>query len=74
MIQIVPARTSGSSRRAKNKIPIVLDSRHGLGKLRGADIITPNETEVFAHLGISRFAGADPLKAGRAMIKLERLP
>ncbi|MBI1783806.1 bifunctional hydroxymethylpyrimidine kinase/phosphomethylpyrimidine kinase [Candidatus Sumerlaeota bacterium] len=54
----------------RNGGPIrVLDSRFGLGTLRGADVITPNETEVFAHLGIEKFAGADPIEAGRRLIR-----
>jgi len=46
----------------------ILDSRYSLETFTGADVITPNETEVFAHLGIERIAGADPFAAGRKLI------
>lgn len=47
----------------------VLDSRHGLKRLRGADVITPNETEVYDQLGIARYQGVDPVPAGERMMK-----
>ncbi len=59
----------GETKAAKGrKLLRVLDSRHGLGSFRGADVITPNETEVFEHLGIQKFAGADPMEAGKNLI------
>lgn len=63
---MTPEKNAG---RAARRRPRVLDSRHALGVFRGADVITPNETEVFAHLGIERFAGVDPVEAGRALIE-----
>lgn len=50
----------------------ILDSRYGLGQFKDADVITPNETEVFTHLGIKRFAGADPVEAGRRLLERTR--
>jgi rfaE bifunctional protein kinase chain/domain len=58
-------------RRAGRSCPLLaLDSRYALGRLKGADVITPNETEVFAQLGIEEFAGADPITAGRRLMRL----
>ncbi len=58
--------------RARRWFPVVLDSRYALAEFTGADVITPNETEVFSHLGIERFSGADPVKAGRGLIAKTR--
>ncbi len=49
-----------------------LDSRYGLLKLKGADLITPNETEVFAQLEWPAEARGDPTAAGRALKRLAR--
>lgn len=50
----------------------ILDSRYSLETFTGADVITPNETEVFAHLGIERISGADPIAAGQKLIEQTR--
>lgn len=50
----------------------VLDSRHGLNRFKGADVVTPNETEVFDHLGIVRYEGASPAPAGEKLLKSSR--
>lgn len=67
---------SGKFRRGKasggGPIFRVLDSRHALHRLTGADVITPNETEVYDHLGISRYQGADPVPAGERLMKLAK--
>lgn len=70
--KLVSQRRKGRS--GKNSGPVfrVLDSRHGLTRLKGADVITPNETEVYDHLGIMRYEGADPLPAGEQLLKSSR--
>lgn len=52
----------------KHSILRVVDSRYALKKWKGADIITPNETEVFAHLGLRSYDTVDPVEAGRRLI------
>lgn len=66
---IAAVKTAGGRER---RVRRVLDSRHALGVFQEADVITPNETEVFEHLGIDRFAGADPVEAGRRLIAQTR--
>lgn len=58
--------------RKKKSVLRVLDSRYGLGKFKQADVITPNETEVFEHLGIRNYRKADPLEAGRKLMDLTK--
>lgn len=50
----------------------VLDSRHGLNRFKGADVITPNETEVYDHLGIVRYEGASAVPSGEKLLKSSR--
>jgi D-glycero-beta-D-manno-heptose-7-phosphate kinase len=68
LVSTKPARGKGD----RGPIFRVLDSRHGLMKLTGADVITPNETEVYDHLGIMRYEGADPVPAGERLMKLAK--
>lgn len=59
------------SRKGRGPV-LVVDSRYGLRNFKGADVITPNETEVFGHLGIKHFAGTDPAQAGGRLVKATR--
>lgn len=72
----VDAKLWGSMGRSRAKggkrLLRVLDSRYALAKFRDADVITPNETEVFAHLGIEHFNGTDAEAAGHRLVRRTR--
>lgn len=59
--------------KARGRRPLrVLDSRYSLAQFKGADIITPNETEVFAQLGIRGISRANAEAAGGRLMKKTR--
>jgi D-glycero-beta-D-manno-heptose-7-phosphate kinase len=67
--KLVSSRQRRGKGKSRGPVLRILDSRHGLMKLTGADVITPNETEVYDHLGIVRYDGADPVPAGARLMK-----
>lgn len=67
-------KIASATRRPANgdaKAPVlrVVDSRYALTRFKGADVITPNETEVFDQLHIDRIEGVDPVPPAQQLMR-----